>query len=244
MRRLTAGFALALLCIVLGAIAAIGAEYPKATLYAEGGAWHTVVSVKAPLTSSVIWPITRCNIGFAGGTLSIPANGAALVRNIGGLQCERADFGVVPGPITGESNSFLEFNDGKSRTDFFVPQLPPFAGAAAVFRSRAIVNNAELATFIAAYNDGPKTATLRVLVFDGSGKQIATETVFAIRSKSLGFQQLATRLDAGSVQIEIGCTGFSVPGACDTDAGPIYGFVSVGPLSGASVDVQPIADNR
>lgn len=121
------GFLLALLCIVSSSAAMAGDAHPGKLLYAKGANWRAEINVSAPLDAEVSWDVEGCIVIGPSPCKGVKiAKGGALSLSSEFLKSYFAgpDIGVVNVPEGAWSaSSFLEFNDGSSRTVFTAPAL-------------------------------------------------------------------------------------------------------------------------
>lgn len=170
--------------------------------------------------------------------LSLPVNGSAVVKNIGAHQCGSKDIGLLEvDQVPGEIGTFLRFDDGSSRTSFYVPRLTyKLATLSDRGRFSGLENTEADAAHIVAFNQAPHAITLTLEIFAGDASALGNE-VITVPANGYVFRRITQRFQSGSILVRegspFGCVGCNVEG-------PVVAFMAVGPLDGSTARVVPM----
>lgn len=209
-------------------------------LYAKAPNWSSDLVIRGysghPLEA--VFTLSNCKLGPVPEIL-VAGHGGAVVKDFGRLQCGD-DFGLLNVQAAGlfDPTTFLQFNDGKTRTSFEAPVLYANIGQTGkVFRAGGIRNTASDAAYLVLINIGESTALYTVNVLRTNGTVIGSESVIA--NRGLTFYRLLTPLDSGSITIAPGLT-VGCPGCQSTSE--TYGLVTVGPTTGETVRAVALSE--
>ncbi|HEX8851229.1 MAG TPA: hypothetical protein VF761_17015 [Gemmatimonadaceae bacterium] len=263
MRRFpTLGVLLAVLCMVFSVAAASAADaFPGKVFYAKGANWRAEINVAAPVDAEVTWDIEGCIVVGPS-----PCKGAKIAK--GGALTLSSDFiaGYFAGPAIGVVNvpegawsasSFLEFNDGNTRTAFTVPALRwVLDNPLDDFRAATAARTADKSTCSTFYTEAEHGTAIQVVAYgadgdrarDEDGNYSPTDVYFiaprAVAQGCLGdwrnddgsVRVKGPSFTAGSVRLSFGCAGV---GPCPAPQRTWF-VVTKGPLSGATVETLPV----
>jgi hypothetical protein len=224
-------FAVAYLLLFARITSAASVFYPPVAVYANSAAWRTdlIVSSAEPVTvyysNCVIAPQPSVTLG---------ANGTAIVRDFGEEQCGGLSLGYATIPTPADVVTDFYFDDGVTRSHFAVPLLRkgvPFGERGVISR---VVNDGAQGTFLVFVNTGPAATSLVLTVRDGADAVVGMESF--ILPTGVTAYTLKTPLAIGRIEILNG----ALIGSPSIQPSTIYGFAAVGPQSGASQRVEVI----
>jgi len=216
---------------------------PKKLLVANTATWRTTGLTEAPSDAPLHHDYSQCASGPSGAVVNLDVGGAMFIRDIGSVTCVDG-FKMIDAPSTGKAVTFVYFNDGASTSSFEIPPLGALYNNDPAVISKPMVSDDEegiWVTVLPAFPDTPFYVTLQdsrsATFLPIVEKFKASPPIAQVRIAARGSYRLSVSLGTDPL---FRC--FGAP-SCAVYA-PVYGFVSNGAESGASVRVSVFGESQ